>query len=156
MRPQVFLLDEDPHQCAEMYSDEHLVASIPVLIEVMRAVNAEKHPFKHHILTRWCGSEPAYNWVNVLVAKMIKEMHYRFEIDTEQMLEDLHTLRHKNITTKELPKRWLQLVPKAIQGQPIKAYQEFYCNTQQGATWTKRGAPSWFKGPEQSAFTFNL
>jgi len=156
MRPQVFLLDEDPHQCAEMYSDEHLAASIPVLIEVMRAVHAEKHPFKHHIVTKWCGSDQAYNWVNVLVAKMIKEVHYRFDIDTEQMLEDLHTLRHKNITTKELPKRWLQLVPKAIQGRPVEAYQEFYRTTQQGATWTKRGAPSWFKGPEQSAFTFNL
>ncbi len=155
MRPQVYLLDEDPHQCAVMYSDEHLIESIPVLLEVMRAVHADHHPFKHHILTKWCGGYNEYNWLNVLTAQLIKETKFRFGVCPEEYLESLHVLPRLK-STEYKPRRWLQLLPKAIQGQPIKAYQQFYCTAQQGATWTRRGAPSWFKGPEQGTLNFNL
>lgn len=153
MKPQLFLLDLDPKKCAQSYSDAHLIDYIPILTEILRATEAETHPYKRHILARWCGNNDAYSWVNILVAKMISEVNFRFGIDTDRMLEDLHMLKSKGATAK--PKRWLQLVPNAIQGEPVKAYQEYYRNTQQGATWTKRGAPSWFNTGEQTAFNFN-
>ena len=153
MKPQLFLLSLEPTICAQSYTDEHLIAYIPILTEIMRSVNAEEHPYKRHILSKWCGSKPAYNWVNIFVANMIKEVEFRFSIDTDRMLEDLHTLaKHKS---DELPKRWLQLLPNAIQGEPVRAYQEYYRSTQQGATWTRRGAPSWFNTGEQTALNFN-
>jgi hypothetical protein len=152
MKPQLFLLDLDPAICAQSYTDAHLLAYIPILTEIMRSVDAEVHPYKRHILSKWCGNKAAYNWVNILVAKMIKEAEYRFNIDTDRMLEDLHTLaKHK---AEGLPARWLQLIPDAQQGNPVKAYREYYSSTQRGATWTKRQAPSWFNNGEQTAFNF--
>lgn len=153
MKPQLFLLDIDPAICAQSYTDEHLIAYIPILTEIMRATEAEEHPYKRHILTKWCGNNDAYSWVNILVAKMINEAKFRFSLDTDRMLKDLHTLKAKGSSAR--PKRWLQLLPNAVQGEPIKAYQDYYRNTQQGATWTKRGAPSWFNTGEQTAFNFN-
>jgi hypothetical protein len=155
MRPQVFLLNEDPLQCAVMYSDEHLTESIPVLIEVLRAVHAERHSFKNHILTKWCGGPAEYSWLSMLTRQLINEAAFRFDVWLEEYQESLHVLPTPQADMRK-PKRWLQLLPKAIHGQPVKAYQEYYCTTQQGATWTKRGAPSWFKGPEQGALNFNL
>ena len=153
MKPQLFLLDYDPRVCAQSHTDEHLIACIPILTEIMRAVDAEVHPYKNNIITKWCGNDANYAWVNVLVAKMIKEVQYRFNIDTDQMLDDLHTLKKHDNGIQ--PKRWLQLLPQAIAGQPVEAYRQYYCNTQLGATWTKRGAPGWFNVAEQSAFAFN-
>jgi hypothetical protein len=149
MKPQLFILDFDPTTCAQSYTDTHLVEYIPILIEVMRAVDAEKHPFKNHILAKWCGSKSAYNWVNILVAKMIKEAEHRFAVDTEKWLEDLHTLEKRR--SDELPSRWLQLIPKPISGKPVEAYQRFYITTQQGSTWTKRQVPKWFTGAVQQS-----
>lgn len=153
MKPQLFLLSLEPAICAQSYTDEHLIAYIPILTEIMRSVNAEVHPYKRHILSKWCGSKSAYNWVNIFVAHMIEELEFRFDIDTDRLLEDLHTLA--KYKSNELPKRWLQLIPNAIQGEPVKAYQEYYRSTQQGATWTRRGAPSWFSTGEQTALNFN-
>lgn len=154
MKPQLFLLDLDPRVCAQSYSDEHLIGYVTILTEILRAVDAEVHPYKNNIITKWCGNDAAHSWVNRLIANMIKEIQYRFAgINTDNMLDDLHTLREHKVTA--LPARWLQLVPKAMSGEPVKAYREYYCETQQFATWTRRGAPSWFVGKEQRAFNFN-
>ena len=154
MRLQVYLLDKAPQQCAEMYSDEHLVPSISVLIAVLQAVDEEEHPFKKHILTRWCGGSAEYSWVGELIEALIAEAIFRFGVDfTKERIQVYHLMKERY--TRVEPRRWLQLIPKVVQGQPVQAYQEFYCSTQQGATWTKRGAPSWFKAPEQRAITFN-
>ena len=154
MRPQIYLLDIDPYQCAVMHTDAHLLKYTPILIEVLRAVHAETHPYKKHIITKWCGGDAEYAWLSELVTNLIKEITFRFDICPEEYLASLHVLI--KVSNTRMPKRWLQLLPKAIQGEPVKAYREFYCTTQQGATWTKRNAPNWFKGPEQGALNFNL
>lgn len=152
MKPQLFLLDETPALIAQSYSDTHLVQYIPILTEVMRAVDAERHPYKNHILVKWCGGSAEYTFVNILVAHMIKELAYRFGVDTDLMLDDLHTL--KKHTTKATPRRWLQLIPKPIAKEPIKAYRAFYNTEYQSSTWTKRQVPKWFTGAVQQSLIF--
>jgi hypothetical protein len=149
MKPQAFILDFNPAMCAQDYCDEHLVEYAPILIEVLRATRAEKHPFKNHILTKWCGGSSEYAWLWKLAKSMLKEVEYRFGIEMEELAESLFVLDPP--ADNREPRRWLQLIPKPISGKPVEAYQQFYLATQQGSTWTKRQVPKWFTGAVQQS-----
>lgn len=149
MKPQAFVLDSSPATCAKEYSDAHLVEHAPILIEVLRAVHAEKHLFKNHILTKWCGGSAEYTWLFDLTSHMIKEIKYRFSTECEELSTALHVLKPPQ--DFRTPRRWLQLIPNPISKQPVEAYRKYYNETQQGSTWTKRQVPKWFTGAVQKS-----
>ena len=155
MKPQLYLLDEVYTSCAYAYADQHVQEHPPILLEVLRAVNAEAHPLKKHILVRLATGPTEYSWLYRFTQRLLLECEHRFHVDKSELMDALRLLPLPTASPNHKPKRWLQLLPKAEAGQAVKAYRQYYQDTYSGASWTKRGPPEWWVAATQQALPFN-
>lgn len=152
MKPQVYILDTDPVLCAQSYTDVHInevLSAASSILEAAALGERSKHPLRKHILVQWARGSTEYTWLFNLYKALLAENKYRFGVIAHRTGNIVPPAK----SSVEAPKRFVQLIPVTIPGLPEMAFRAYYHETQQYATWTKRGAPKWWAGSEQLALT---
>lgn len=147
--PQAFVLDTNPEQAAKYYVDKDVMDYPSVLLDVLRAANSDIHPLRKHVLAKWASGRREYNWLYNLTRALLKEQTYRFNVTDEAMWDDLFVLLRGTQNADDAPSRFVQLTDVKIAGDAVKAYRDYYHRINPTPTWTKRGAPKWWRSREQ-------
>lgn len=148
MRLFIYVLDTDPVLCAQMLNDKHLTEVLWTCDTLLsNRDTSQDNAVTKHVLFKWTQSYTAFKWVEQHYNAIIDEAAVRFPgvnagFYKRPMSSKVHT-----------PKRWVQLIRPRIPGNAVKAYRDHYLKTQQAASWTRRGVPSWWQGSEQLPLT---
>jgi hypothetical protein len=151
----IFILDEDPKQCAQYHCDKHIVKMIlesaQMLSTAVRHTGIDagyKATHQNHPCNKWVRESICnYHWLWELSYQLNKEWQYRYG----------HTRNHKSfdmiltLPDPELPLKGLTPFAKAMPKEfthfdSVSAYRKYYReNKAHIASWKKRGQPTWWR-----------
>lgn len=156
--PNLVVLDADPKLCAQAYCDadlQDLPYHYAICLEHAHIQAAGGPVSSKHVLTKWALGDNNWWWLANLVRAMLDEQEYRFGGEyCEDTAMTLNTLIHPDDDGPRISvPRFLQLIPEKIPGNAVEAYRKWY-HTQASPSWTRRGAPTWWQGSEQSILNF--
>lgn len=148
----VLVLDQDPVLCAQAYADADLGNWAYEYAQCLEVAYLAQHggPVPKHVLAKWAMGEDAWWWLFRLTREMLLEQWHRFGDNDDDTRLTLSLLIHEDDNgPKTRTPRFVQLIPRKIPGRAVEAYREWY-HQEASPCWTKRGAPEWWQGPEQT------
>lgn len=154
----IFYLDNNPKQCAELHCDKHVVKMIlesaqllstahHVLDKDLAPEGIYKSTHTNHPSAIWArSSDSNYNWLYVLWRELMSEYTFRYY--------KRHASEKLIIPLKRLPyninKGPFVVPPKAMPDEykvddTVQSYINYYNGAKASfAKWTNRKAPEWF------------
>ncbi len=158
----VFVLDRDPVQAAEMLCDQHVVKMTLETAQLLCSAHATapyRRTHHNHPCAVWARSSLAnYLWLCSYGEAVAREYTYRF--DKTHASEAIVSWAREHVAGLPLPDGGLtpfaQAMPERYRGEcPVEAYRRYYVGEKLelrgGSTWRRRGVPTFVGQPRYSS-----
>jgi len=146
----IFVLDEDPREAAQMQCDKHVVKMVLETAQILSTVNGGPYKPTHqrHPCVLWAAqARDNYAWLvehGLALAQEYAERYRKVHKSTAviRQLEQPRT----TLPTGSTP--FVQCMPEGFRGEdPVEAYRKYY-HSKEFAAWNRgREAPWWYGLP---------
>ena len=157
----VFVLSENPQECAKLHCDKHVVKMI---VESAQLLSTAHHvlgsgtnemyrpAYRNHPCAKWVReSKQNYEYLYNLFIALIDEWHFRYhsndgKVHACERLVKLLKIAPRNIENSVLTPHPLCMPDQYKESDPVKSYHNYYREEKSRfAKWTKRSVPMWMK-----------